>query len=131
MESQQHAPPVDPRPRFPAWVHRDGSEPDPRFSLANERTFLAWIRTCLALLASGVALEALALPLEPRLRLTASVLLLVLALLVPPLAWVHWGRTERAMRRGDPLPASTLTAALAVGLLVVAALVLVGLLVGS
>jgi putative membrane protein len=73
----------------------------------------------------------LALPLEPRLRLAASVGLLVLALLVPPLAWVHWGRTERAMRRGDPMPASILTAALAVGLLAVSGLVLTGLLVGS
>ncbi|GAB14727.1 hypothetical protein ARGLB_075_00090 [Arthrobacter globiformis NBRC 12137] len=35
-----------------------GNEPDPRFTLANERTFLAWIRTSLALLAGGVAVEA-------------------------------------------------------------------------
>jgi putative membrane protein len=31
------------------------SDPDYRFSLANERTFLAWIRTALALVAGGVA----------------------------------------------------------------------------
>jgi uncharacterized membrane protein YidH (DUF202 family) len=35
------------------------------FSLANERAFLAWIRTSLALIAGGVALEALALPVQP------------------------------------------------------------------
>ena len=35
--------------RFPARVYRAGTEPDPRFTLANERTFLAWIRTSLAL----------------------------------------------------------------------------------
>ncbi|WP_129336596.1 YidH family protein [Cellulomonas endophytica] len=119
-----------PRRRFPDWVHRHGDEPDPRFSLANERTFLAWTRTSLALLAAGVALEALALPLEARLRLTASVALLVLALLVPPAAWVHWGRTERAMRRGDPLPSPVLTVLLAAGLPVVGVLVLVALLLG-
>ena len=32
-----------------------GEEPDPRFTLANERTFLAWIRTSLAFLAGGIA----------------------------------------------------------------------------
>jgi uncharacterized membrane protein YidH (DUF202 family) len=58
----------------------EGSEPDPRFTLANERTFLAWIRTALALTAGGVALEALTVPLLPGLRLAASLLLLVLGL---------------------------------------------------
>lgn len=33
----------------PKW-RREGRDPDYRFSLANERTFLAWIRTALALL---------------------------------------------------------------------------------
>ena len=32
-----------------------GTEPDPRFSLANERTFLAWFRTGITLLALGIA----------------------------------------------------------------------------
>ncbi len=121
--------PTQPR-RFPAWVYQRGAEPDPRFTLANERTFLAWIRTCLALMAAGVALEALALPLQPGLRLAASVLLLVMALLVPLVGWWQWGRTERAMRQGEPLPASRLTGALAVGLVLVAAVVLVALLLG-
>ena len=44
--------------RRPGWVYGRGHEPDVRFSLANERTFLAWIRTALALLAAGVALDA-------------------------------------------------------------------------
>jgi len=115
--------------RFPRWVYRDGDEPDPRFTLANERTYLAWIRTSLALIAGGVALEALALPLDPSLRLGASILLLVLGLLVPALAWWDWGRTERAMRAAAPLPASLLTAPLAVGVTVVGGLVLAAMLV--
>ena len=49
--------------RFPRWVYGVGTEPDARFSLANERTFLAWVRTSLAFSAAGVALEALSLPL--------------------------------------------------------------------
>lgn len=36
-------------------VNEGRAEPDYRFTLANERTFLAWIRTALALLAGGVA----------------------------------------------------------------------------
>ncbi|RYV50439.1 DUF202 domain-containing protein [Pengzhenrongella frigida] len=67
--------------RFPRRVYRTGSEPDIRFSLANERTFLAWIRTSLAFLAAGIALEALELPIDPALRLAAA--LIFVALSVP------------------------------------------------
>lgn len=135
MTADQHdaaegAAPAFSRRRFPSWVYQHGLDPDVRFTLANERTFLAWIRTSLALVAAGVALEALALPLEPRLRFTASVLLLVLAMLLPPSAWAHWAHTEGAMRRGRPLPPSMLTAVLAVGLFLVTALILAALVVG-
>jgi hypothetical protein len=36
----------------------DEQEPDYRFTFANERTFLAWIRTALALIAGGVAVAS-------------------------------------------------------------------------
>src|SRR6478609_7961011 len=49
--------------RFPRSVFEHGEDPDPRFSLANERTFLAWIRTGLAFVAAGLAVEALQVPL--------------------------------------------------------------------
>jgi putative membrane protein len=111
--------------RFPAWVFHHGSEPDPRFSLANERTFLAWIRTSLALIAGGVALEALNLPLQSVLRLIASIVLLLLGLAVPLLAWVGWAGSERAIRTRSPLPSSALSAVLAVGVTAVAILVTV------
>ena len=48
------------RSRISRWLLPHGSEPDPRFTLANERTFLAWVRTSLAFLAGGTALEAFA-----------------------------------------------------------------------
>lgn len=114
--------------RFPRWVYDHGAEPDARFSLANERTFLAWIRTSLALIAGGVALEALSLPLQPGLRLAASVVLLGLGLSVPGLAWWEWGVVERALRQGHPLPASRIAVVLAVGTTVVAVLALLGVL---
>ena len=91
--------------RFPRWVYSQGTEPDPRFTLANERTFLAWIHTALALIAGGVALEAFGLPVQPGIRVSASILLILLGLVVPVLTWFTWGSVERALRRGEPLPA--------------------------
>ena len=114
--------------RRPRWVYGTGEEPDARFSLANERTFLAWVRTALALLAGGVALEALDLPVEPRLRMAAAVLLVALGTAAPLLAWLGWARAERAIRRGEPLPPPTGVAVLVAGVLVAGGLVLVGLL---
>lgn len=114
------------RARFPQSVYRTGDEPDARFSLANERTFLAWNRTALALIAGGVALEALGLDLQPGLRLAASLVLIAAGLVVPVLAWFEWGRTERALRSGSPLPGSATSVALAVTIVLVGALVLLG-----
>jgi putative membrane protein len=119
--------PVAPR-RFPQRVFGEGTEPDPRFTLANERTFLAWIRTALALLACGIALEAVAPPMQPDLRFAASVLLIVMGLLTPVQAWFAWSRDERAMRQGRPLCAPSLMAPLAVGTVVTGALLLAALL---
>ena len=105
-----------------------GEEPDPRFSLANERTFLAWNRTALALIAGGVALEALGLDLQPALRLAASLVLITAGVAVPIFAWFEWGRTERALRTASPLPGSATSIALSVTIVVVGALVLLGVL---
>ena len=112
--------------RFPRSVFGAGSEPDPRFSLANERTFLAWIRTSLALIAAGVALEALELPIQPGLRIASSVLFIALGLLAAIQSWVGWARTERAMRLERALPGPTLGAVVALGLCVAVVLVSLG-----
>lgn len=94
--------------RFPQSVFSLGVEPDVRFSLANERTFLAWIRTSLALLAGGVALELLGLDLQRELRLSASLLLIGAGIAVPLVAWREWVGVERALRLSRPLPRSPL-----------------------
>ena len=114
--------------RFPRGVYGVGSEPDPRFTLANERTFLAWIRTALALIAAGVALEAFDLPIQPGLRLAAAITLLALGIVVPLLAWLTWGSVERALRQGSPLPGSRVALPLAVGISAVGALIVLGIL---
>lgn len=112
--------------RFPASLFGQGAEPDPRFTLANERTFLAWIRTSLALIAAGVALEALGLDLHPGLRFAASMVLIVAGLLTPLQAWLGWYITERSLRRGAPLPSPRLALPIAVAVLVAGALVALG-----
>lgn len=104
-------------------MYRTGEEPDPRFTLANERTYLAWIRTALALIAGGVALEALGLPLQPALRLAGSSVLVILGAAVPLLAWWTWGTVERAMRDGTPLPSSRVSLPVGIGVTLVAVLV--------
>jgi putative membrane protein len=110
--------------RFPASVYSHGSEPDARFTLANERTFLAWIRTALALLAGGVALELLGPALHPALRLAASLVLIVAGVAAPCLAWVGWMRNERALRLARALPSSILGMLIGFTVAVAGALVL-------
>jgi putative membrane protein len=93
------------RSRGPRRVYAVGSDPDPRFSLANERTFLAWIRTALALLGAAVAIDVLELDLTPVVQRVLGSVLCLSAAVVAALAWRGWSRAERAMRLGLPLPA--------------------------
>jgi putative membrane protein len=80
-------------------------EPDPRVTLANERTFLAWIRTSLALIAGGVALAELGKRVGPSpIQLLLSVAPVVAGTGLSLLAFLHWRRCQRALRSGEPLP---------------------------
>ncbi|MFF0545237.1 YidH family protein [Nocardia thailandica] len=98
-------------------------EPDYRFTLANERTFLAWTRTAVGLLAGGVAVRTLVEPLRlDGLRLALSVSCLILAVVVAVGAYLHWRRVNRAIRAGDPLPGTVLIPVLTGGITIVAAL---------
>jgi ribokinase len=101
-----------------ASLYSVGDEPDARFTLANERTFLAWIRTALALLAGGVALDLLGLDLHSGFRLAASLTLVAAGIMLPLFGWLNWAATERALRRGDALPGSWLGAFLGVAVTV-------------
>jgi len=91
------------RRRWPGWVYDGGEEPDYRYSFANERTFLAWVRTGLAFLAAGVAVDTVRLSIPSWLQgLTAAVLTLI-GLACALGAWLRWARAERAIRRRQPL----------------------------
>jgi putative membrane protein len=111
--------------RRPDW-QQQGSEPDYRFSLANERTFLAWIRTALAVLAGAVALEQFVTRWEPRGAVVGlAVAMAVLAAVVCAGAYRRWKGIEIAMRQGCPLPgAITVPLLAASGLLVATAIAL-------
>lgn len=109
------------RPRYGAADYfraprRDiGSDPDYRFSLANERTFLAWIRTALAFDAGGLAVIHLLPPLAiAGARETIGVGLVLLGSVVAVASYRRWLRNEEAMRTGDPLPLSRFPGFLAV-----------------
>ena len=103
-------------------------EPDVRFTYANERTLLAWNRTALALLATGVAATQL-LPAfhVPGGRRILGLPLILLAAVITVTSFFHWRANERAMRRGFPLQPSPMPMVLSfgIGLISVTALVLV------
>lgn len=113
--------------RFPKSVYREGEDPDARFSLANERTFLAWVRTALAMYAGAFALEALALPEATAWRTAAAAVFLALGTLAALQAWFGWQTTEKSLRRNAPLPGLGTGAVITVGVIIAVALVTIGL----
>jgi putative membrane protein len=111
--------------RFPKSLFSVGTEPDVRFSLANERTFLAWIRTSLALIVSGVAVSVFGNNSGLLSTDWIGLVLVVLGGVSSLTAYSNWFRTERALRQRQPLPGQSLgaTVSLAIGLLIIAGLV--------
>ena len=88
----------------------EGTEPDPRFTFANERTFLAWSRTALALVVAGLGVVQLLPPFPgvPWGRHVLGVPLIVFGAVVAVVAYGEWVRSQRAMRLGRPLPRSVM-----------------------
>ncbi len=103
-------------------LEQTGSEPDPRFTFANERTFLAWDRTALALIAAGLAAaQFLHLNLH-GLRLIIVVPLIVLGAVLALASFLHWEDSERAMRLRQPLRYSWMPRVLTGGIVMIAVL---------
>ena len=117
--------------RWPAKVYAEGEEPDYRFSLANERTFLAWLRTTLALIAAGVAVNVLDLGVSEAVSRGLAAILLTLGVISPPVAFLRWSLAERAMRRSEPLPSLGVLAAVLTGAVLLGAAVLAVVAVGA
>lgn len=97
-----------------------GDEPDPRFTFANERTFLAWNRTALGLIAAGAAAAAFLRSGLSGARLLVALPLIVLGAVLGVYSFWHWEANERAMRLGEPLPTTRMPRLLAVTVAVVA-----------
>lgn len=102
------------------------ADPDYRFTLANERTFLAWFRTALALIAGGVAVVQLVPEFAfPGARHILGILLTVSGGAVALLAVRRWRRVQTAMRRDEDLPPTRLPTFLGVALAAVTVFVMV------
>lgn len=100
-------------------------EPDYRFTLANERTFLAWIRTALALIAGGIAVVQFVPSFGiPGVRHGLSVVLTAGGGLLAALAVRRWQRVQSAMRRGEDLPSTYVPLLLGGAIFVVTVMVL-------
>ncbi len=109
--------------RWPKFVYGAGQEPDPRFTLANERTFLAWVRSALAVIAIGVAIDELEVGSNDALRALVVISLISIGCIFTLVSFIRWARIERAMRLSKPIPS------LVAGLGFVVFLVVVGLLI--
>jgi putative membrane protein len=102
-----------------------GLEPDVQLSFANERTFLAWNRTALALVTAGLAVTQLLPPFDvPGGRRMIGIPLIVLGVVIALSSLWQWRANERAMVEGRPLPESRLPmlVALVIGITALVAL---------
>jgi putative membrane protein len=118
-------PPEPVRPRsvirrlFDTRLH-EGHEPDPRFTFANERTFLAWSRTALALIGGGlVVAQVLHFGLGGA-HLLVAIPAIILGGLISIVAYLRWERNERSMRLGEPLAYSPIVRILSFGIVLIA-----------
>jgi putative membrane protein len=103
----------------------DEREPDVRFSFANERTFLAWIRTALGLVTAGLAVTQLLPPFDfPGGRRLIGLPLIALGVAIAVMSLRNWHANEQAMRSGRPLHRSRLPT---ISAIVVSAVAIVGL----
>jgi len=99
----------------------DGTEPDARYTFANERTFLAWSRTSLALIVGGLAIAQLLPPFPgiPWGRHVIGTPLILLGGAVSVISYLEWKASQRALRHGEPLPRSRLPQILAIAITVI------------
>lgn len=92
-------------------------EPDYRFTLANERTFLAWQRTSLGLMAAAVAVVQFMPELAiPGLRHVLGVGVAAMAVLTAVAGLRRWSQVDRAIRNDEPLPQASAPTFLTTGL---------------
>ncbi|MFE6746121.1 YidH family protein [Kitasatospora purpeofusca] len=112
-------------PRSPERWWEQGEEPDYRATMANERTFLAWSRTALALLAGALAVLGLGQVGPYRLRLALACYLILLSVAATVAGYWQWRVRQRRMRMRQPLGHSTVNAMVGLAFLVLAGIVVI------
>jgi len=107
-------------------------DPDPRFTLANERTLLAWTRTSLAVIGGGLAVAQF-LKVGTALAVGLGMVIIALGASLALTSYAHWQSNERALRLGQPLPRSVMPQLLAglVAIVAVAAFAMAAVLLTS
>lgn len=99
---------------------KTGQAPDYRFTLANERTFLAWIRTALAFLAAAIGIDQLAINIAPEIyRESLALLLSLFSALLAFYAYKRWSHNEKAMRLNTELAYTRTLAVISVVMIIV------------
>ena len=96
-----------------------GEDPDPRFTFANERTFLAWSRTALALIAAGLAAAQLLHFGFGGVRFIIAIPLIALGAVAAFNSYRYWDTNERRLRLRLPLAYSPVGKLVAVGITVI------------
>lgn len=114
--------PEEPQDTGPEGTEPEETEPDARFTFANERTFLAWNRTALAMVIGGVAIVQLLPPFSglPWGRHLLAVSLIAFGSFLSIGSFFEWERNQRALRRSEPMPWSPLPLVLAIVIAAVA-----------
>lgn len=107
-------------------ISEDGPTPvrgsvDARFTLAAERTVLAWVRTALGFMAAGVAVVYVAGDIEhPVLETALGLVMVALGCVIALLGAWRWRQTSRALRDGGEMPGPAHVTFLIVGIVIVA-----------
>ena len=111
-----------PPPGDPAGPGPTETEPDARFTFANERTFLAWHRTSLALVVAGLAIVQLLPPFTgiPIGRHLLALPLIILGGALSVGSYREWIRRQQALRHGAGLGRSVLPILLAIAITLLA-----------
>jgi putative membrane protein len=92
---------------------------DYRFLLANERTFLAYVRTGLALQIAGFGVLEFLTQAETALRVVLGLVLVALGSYVGLAGYLRWRSNERSIRRGAEMHATRSTPVIAVAVVAV------------
>ncbi|WP_235900369.1 YidH family protein [Lolliginicoccus suaedae] len=102
------------------------TRPDERFTLASERTFLAWIRTSLGLMVAGIALIHVVPEFaNETIRSLIGGSLVVLAGAAAAAGLGRWFAVEKALRTGSDMPGSRHLVALTTVVVLVSAIAVI------